>query len=253
MGIGYVLGCLLSIVVWRIDRLKFLVKFNRFYERVTKNKLLLQLVYAAVIFLACVFLTMIKPRELSNFVTAFLVIDISNTEKKNLKQRDKVRFYDSISIISRSIVGGFIAPLVFIILMGNAASLAYMLIYNISLLDEDFIVYKVIFSTATILPALVAEIFLYIIYLFRNKKTKIDFKGDYFINFFMRPLLNVDILGAYVESVNFYYLYSTKDTDYLKSYGEYSKKIDNICIKDYLSLGYAICLINFIIFFIVTK
>jgi hypothetical protein len=69
----------------------------------------------------------------------------------------------------------------------------------------------------------------------------------------MRPLLNVDILGAYVESVNFYYLHSSKNTDYLKSYGEYTKKIDDVCIKDYLSIGYGICLIIFIIFFILMK
>ena len=32
---------------------------------------------------------------------------------------------------------------------------------------------------------------------------------------------------------------------YLKSYGEYNNKIDDVCIKDYLSLSYSICFILF--------
>lgn len=253
MGIGYVLGCFLSIILWRLDRHRLFYKINKFLEKIFKNKILFQLFYGLIIFLICVFISRIESKELNNFITAFLVIDISNTERKNLKQREKVKFYDSISIISRSIVGGFIAPLLLIAFLGNNASLVYMFIYNISLVDESFSIFKFLFTAFTIIPSLIAEIFLYIIYLFRNKKSGIDFKGDFFHNFLIRPLLNVDILGAYVESVNFYYLYSTKDTDYLKSYGEYTKKIDEVCVKDYLSIGYGICLIVFIIFFVLIK
>lgn len=253
MGIGYVFGCFLSIIVWRFDRQNLFIKINYNLEKIIKNKIMLQLIYCLVILIICLLLNKIKITELSNFITAFLVIDISNTEKKNLRQREKVKFYDSISIISRSMVGGFIAPLLIIVFFGNIISLVYMLIYNIYQLDESFILFKFIFTVLTIIPSLIAEAFLYIIYLFRNKKSGIDFKGDFFLNFIKRPLLNVDILGAYVESVNFYYLYSTKNTDYLKSYGEYTKKIDEVCVKDYLSIGYGICLIVFIIFFILIK
>lgn len=253
MGIGYVLGCFLSIIVWKCDRQKLFYRINQYLEKIIQNKILFQLLYILIILLVCVFMSMIGPRELNNFITAFLVIDISNTEKKNLRQREKVKFYDSISIISRSIVGGFIAPLLLIVFFGNNVSLVYMLIYNISQLDESFIIFKILFTALTIIPSLIAESFLYFIYLFRNKKSGVDFKGDFFLNFIKRPLLNVDILGAYVESVNFYYLYSTKNTDYLKSYGEYTKKIDEVCVKDYLSIGYGICLTVFIIFFILIK
>jgi hypothetical protein len=181
------------------------------------------------------------------------VIDISNTENKNLKQREKVHFYDSISLISRSMVCGFIAPLSLVIFLGNIYGVAYMLIYNVSIAAYDLDVFRIIFVVLTIVPAMVAEAFLYFVYLCRNKRTFIDFKGDYFINLIIRPLLNVDILGAYVESVNFYYLYNSKNTDYLKSYGEYTKKIDEVCVKDYLSIGYGICLVMFIIFFLAIK
>lgn len=253
MGIGYVFGCFLSIIVWRFDRQNLFIKINYNLEKIIKNKIMLQLIYCLVILIVCLLLNKIKITELSNFITAFLVIDISNTEKKNLRQREKVKFYDSISIISKSMVGGFIAPLLLIVFFGNLVSLIYMLVYNIYQLNEDFIIFKFLFITFTILPSLIAEVFLYIIYLFRNKRYGIDFKGDFFVNFIMRPLLNVDILGAYVESVNFYYLYSSKNTSYLKSYGEYSKKIDDVCVKDYLSIGYGICLIFFIIFFLLIK
>ncbi|MFL0246757.1 hypothetical protein [Candidatus Clostridium stratigraminis] len=253
MGIGYVLGCFLSIIVWKFDRQNLFVRINLNLEKVIKNKIMLQLIYCIVILLICLLLNKIKIIELSNFITAFLVIDISNTEKKNLRQREKVKFYDSISIISKSMVGGFIAPLLLIVFFGNLVSLIYMFVYNVYQLDEDFIIFKFLFTIFTILPSFIAEVFLYIIYLFKNKRYGIDFKGDFFVNFIMRPLLNVDILGAYVESVNFYYLYSSKNTSYLKSYGEYSKKIDDVCVKDYLSIGYGICLIIFIIFFLLIK
>lgn len=252
MGIGYVLGCFLSIAVWKFDRQKLFYKVNN-VEKVIKDKISLQLFYSLIIFLICLLISKIEVREINNFITAFLVIDISNTEKKNLKQREKVKFYDSISLISRSMVGGFIAPLLLIIFFGNIVSLVYMLVYNLYQIGDEFIIFKYAFIGFSIIPSLIAEIFLYIIYLFRNKKSSIDFKGDFIINFFLRPLLNVDILGAYIESVNFYYLYSSKNTSYLKSYGEYTKKIDEVCIKDYLSIGYGICLVIFILFYIIIK
>jgi hypothetical protein len=253
MGIGYVEGCFLSIIVWRFDRQKLFYKINDYFGKVIKNKMLFQLFYILIIFLFCILFSSIGIKEIANFLTAFLVIDISNTEKKNLKPREKVKFYDSISIISRSMVGGFIAPLLIIVFFGNIVSLIYMLVYNLYQIDEDYILFKYVFIIFTIIPSLIAEIFLYIIYLFRNKRSGIDFKGDFFSNLVIRPLLNVDILGAYVESVNFYYLYSSKNTDYLKSYGEYTKKIDEVCIKDYLSIGYGICLVSFIVFFLLLK
>ncbi|WP_027624810.1 hypothetical protein [Clostridium lundense] len=181
-----------------------------------------------------------------------MVIDISNTEKKNLNKKEKVHFYDSISIISRSIVCGFVAPLLYILLFGNIGAIVYTFVYNISL-QNNIKLFNYLFNIITILPAALSQLFLYIIYITRNKKFSIDFKGDYITNLYKKPLLNVDILAAYVESVNFYHYFSDKNTDYLKSYGDYKNKINNICIKDYLSIAYAICMINFIIFFMTIR
>jgi hypothetical protein len=251
MGVGYVIGCLISILCWKLDRQSLFYNFNNAFKKIIKNKIILQLIYIVLILLVCFLLFQIKHDEILNFITAFLVIDISNTENKNLKQRDKVRFYDSISTISRALVCGFIAPLLFISIFGNIFGIAYMLLYNVSLSDEDTDTIQFLHDIFTIVPALIAECFLYVVYLCRNKRYRIDFKGDYVANAVVRPLLNVDIFGAYIESVNFYYLYSSKNTDYLKSYGEYTKKIDEVCVKDYLSIGYGICLAIFVIFMIV--
>lgn len=253
MGIGYILGCLASLFAWKLDRQELFRRFDRSVERVIKSKLLLYIFYFVFIIVACYVLRLLSIKEVNNFITAFLVIDISNTENKNLAQREKVKFYDSISMISRAIVCGFIAPLIFIALFGNIYAVAYMFVYNIGLAVFELEAFKFLFTALTIIPAIITEAVLYIVYLCRNRKHLIDFKGDYFTNLIIRPLLNVDILGAYIESVNFYYLYSTKKTDYLKSYGKYTKKIDELCVKDYLSIGYGICLLAFILFFIAIK
>jgi hypothetical protein len=187
--------------------------------------------------------------EIYNFITAFLIVDVSNTERRNLNVGEKTHFYDSISLISKSLLCGFIAPFFYILLLGNGFAIIYMVIFNLNS-SEEFPVLKVMFTVFSIIPSLITQILLYLVYLFRNKKLNIDFKGDYIINNFTRPLLNLDILGAYIESVNFYYYYNDRDMHYLKSYGGYSNKIDDLCVKDYLSISYGICLIYFVGFFI---
>jgi len=91
--------------------------------------------------------------------------------------------------------------------------------------------------------------FLYIVYVVRNKTFKINFKGDFFINVFTNPLLNIYILAAYIESVNFYYI-EDKGVHYLKSYGVYQGKIDDLCVKDFLTVIYGVCFIYYVIFWI---
>jgi hypothetical protein len=253
MGIGYVLGCLTSIILWKLDRQKIYAFIHKNLSSLLKNNVMVQLIY--LIISAMVFMIFIRfnKNEFFNALTAFIVIDISNTERKNIKLKERFQFYESISTISRAIVCGFIAPLFYIVLFGNAFAVLYALIYNIYMLYEEFDYLKVIFTLFSIVPAVIAEMFLYVVYICRNKKARIDFKGDYLANVFMRPLLNVDIMGAYIESVNFYYYFSSNNTDYIKSYGEYSKKVDSACVKDYLSIGYGICILIFLVFFILMK
>lgn len=251
MGVGYLFGCLLSLLLWKIDRQHIFYKLNLKIKKMLKKDFLLTIFYL-LFFVLLYFLYKENNNEVLNFITSFIVIDISNTERKNLKKRDKVHFYDSISLISRSIVCGFIAPIIYILVFNNYIALIYTLIYNISL-QNNIVLFNFLFNLITIIPSFFVQVVLYIIYICRNKKFSIDFKGDYLINFFMKPLLNVDILAAYIESVNFYYYFNNDNTDYIKSYGEYTNKIDDICIKDYLSIAYSICMICFVAFFITIR
>ncbi|MCB2297143.1 hypothetical protein [Clostridium tagluense] len=251
MGIGYVFGCLLSILLWRLDRQGLFNSFNIKLRKKIKNIYVLQTLYFSaviVIYIGLAFMensSIIKSTELYNALAAFIVIDISNTERKNLDHTERRRFYDTMSTISRSLICGFIAPLFYIIMIGNGAAIIFALIYNLSF-DENLNIIGRVLSIACIIPALIGEMFLYSIYVFKNKSLKIKFKGDYINNLWKTPLLNVDILAAYIESVNFYFHYNGNNMHYLKSYGEYNNKIDDACIKDYLSISYSICFILFI-------
>lgn len=247
MGIGYLVGCLISILLWRVDRQSFFNFINKKLMKKVKNVYLLQLIYLCILTSIFIGLTFIKNNQIYNGITAFLVIDISNTERKNLNKVEKKYFYDTMSTISRALVCGFITPLFLIITLGNGSAIIFTIIYNLTLEDDLFIIGRVR-SIANIIPSLIAEIFLYIIYIFRNRNCKIDFKGDFTRNLWKTPLLNVDILAAYIETVNFYFHYRGNDMHYLKSYGDYSGKIDDVCIRDYLSISYFICLIVFTVF-----
>jgi len=55
-------------------------------------------------------------------------------------------------------------------------------------------------------------------------------------------------MSAYIESVNFYYHIGKKNVYYLKSYGVYNSKIDDICVKDFLSVIYAMCFVMYMCF-----
>ncbi|MGH4125722.1 MAG: hypothetical protein ACREV6_22650 [Clostridium sp.] len=251
MGIGYVFGCLLSILLWRLDRQGLFNFVNIELRKKIKNIYVLQFIYFSAVIAIYIGLTfmenssLIKNGEVYNALTAFIVIDISNTERKNLHHTERKHFYDTMSTISRSLICGFIAPLFYIIMFGNGAAVIFTLVYNLSF-DENLNIIGRILSIACIIPALIGEIFLYSIYVFKNKNLKIKFKGDYINNLWKTPLLNVDILAAYIESVNFYFHYNGNNMHYLKSYGEYNNKIDDACIKDYLSISYSICFVLFI-------
>lgn len=252
MGVGYIIGCFFSILLWKLDRFSFLEKFNACLKKVTKEDKYIEVVYLSIMLLLIIILSFLKSNEVVNCITAFLVIDISNTERKNLNLKERTHFYDSISLISKSLVSGFIAPLLYILIFGNGVGIAYMLIYHLSNLDE-YVLIENLYNILTIIPAIIAQLLLYIVYLYRNKKLKVDFKGDYLINCIRRPLLNIDIFGAYIESVNFYYYFNDDDVHYVKSYGEYRNKIDIVCVKDYLSISYAIAMFFFITFFILIR
>ena len=251
MGLGYIVGCFFSIILWKINRRNIICTFNLFLRKFITNSTMAEVIYI-IIAVVCVNGLSVFRSEAINAVTAFIVIDISNTERKNLNIRDKTHFYDSISTISKALVGGFVAPLFYVLMLGNGLGVAYMLLYNLCY-TKSYSFLRFLFNILTIIPSAITQVLLYVVYLARNRRLSIDFKGDYLINCITRPLLNIDIFGAYIESVNFYYYFHNNDVHYVKSYGEYTNKIDIVCIKDYLSITYGIAMAYFILFFILLR
>lgn len=248
MGIGYLLGCFLSICLWNIERNKYFKWIDDKLKLIFKNNIIIILFYVAIIIgLYPVFHFFIKG-EFANFITSILIIDISNSERYNLRLKDRIKFYDSLSLLTESLLCGFIAPLAYIVISGeNYVGVVYFVIYNLSKVC-NYSIFKVILSILNIIPSLILQGLYYIIYVFRNKKLAIEFKGDYLQNTFLRPMLNLEIMGAYIEGVNFYYHFNRKDTSYIKGYGNYNSRIDEECIKDYLSISYGIAFFIFVIF-----
>jgi hypothetical protein len=252
MGIGYIVGCMLSIILWKINKRRFIETLDDYVRKLVVNFTMAEILYIFIIAVVIACFSVNGKNEVFNAMTAFIVIDISNTERKNLSIKDRTHFYDSISTISKALVGGFVAPLFYILFLGNGFGIAYMLLYNISY-TNSYRFLKFLFVLLTIIPSMLTQALLYIVYLVRNRRLSIDFKGDYLINCITRPLLNIDIFGAYIEAVNFYYYFHDNEVHYVKSYGGYSNKIDIICVKDYLSITYGIAMTYFIVFFMLLK
>lgn len=215
-----------------------------------KDERLLQGIYFIFIVALGIVVNIISKNELVNAIVAFFVIEISNSEGKTVIKRstEKKEFYNTLSLISKSLICGFLAPLIYILIIGNGGGVMYTLIYYMSD-DEELKFINSILNMLNLIPTLIGGMFLYIIYIIRNKTFKINFKGDFLINLFTNPLLNIYILAAYIESVNFYYI-QDKGVHYLKSYGVYKGKIDDLSVKDFLTVIYGVCFIVYIIFWI---
>ena len=253
MDIGYAAGCLFSILLWKIDRQNIFTRLNKVLVKHFKNNIIITLfylfVFVTLFYLLNKVLKLQKPySEIYNGITTFIAIDVSNTERKNLNRKDKIYFYNSISCITRSLVCGFIAPILYILLFGNAFGIVYMLIYNVSE-QKDYRLIRGLNTTLNIIPALITQGSLYIVYMYTHRRVHFEQKIDYKENSFSRPLLNVDVIAAYIEDVNFYYYYTKDYVNYMKSYGNSSNKIDEKCIKNYLSIEYGICILIFVCFY----
>ncbi|SUY47460.1 Uncharacterised protein [Clostridium putrefaciens] len=247
MGIGYILGCLISIIFWKVERQVVFRTSDKILKKRLKYKILMNIFYMIFIFFVYNLMEIGPKGEMINFIIAFIVIDISNSEKKNLEHEGPIKFYGSITLACKSILCGFVAPLFYIALFSNTVGIIYFLIYNISEI-KDYDLFKILNNILNIVPALIIQIFFYYIYIFRNKKFEIDFKGDYIKNSITKPLLNIEIMAAYIESINFYHHFEKNSINYIKEYGGYNSKIDEYCIKDYLSVTYALSFIFFAMF-----
>lgn len=247
MGIGYVLGCLFSILFRKIDKFKILEKIYYKSKKIIKSDILF-IAIIAVFFISLIYAFMFIPdEEIKNFITFIICIDISNTEYINLKNKGEKHFYNSISTITKALIGGFIGPVLYAALFGNLFAVFYYILFLTNdMLDKKLT--NILIRILNIIPAFLADLLFYLIYIIRYKTFKIDFKGDFFINSILNPMLNLNIIAAYLESINFYYFKSDCD---IKNYGSGKRSIDSICIKEFLNHTYFICLIIFIIFIVI--
>jgi hypothetical protein len=218
--------------------------------KVIHSRAAVQALYFLFIIISCFLLSQISDIEIYNAITAFIVVDISNTEMGNVKSLEKYHFANSISALSQALVIGFIGPLFYITILGNASGIFYCFLCNFAMAGNCK-AFSFPVKILNIIPSMIAQFFLYFIYIIRNKKWDIDFKGDYKYNCVLNPTLNVDIMAANIQKVNFNFYYDDNLTSYIKSYGESKSKINIACIKDYLGIVYASCMVFFILFLII--
>lgn len=119
MGLGYVIGCLLSIFLWKLDRRKLFLNITKKLNNLIRNCVLCQAVCLFMIVLVCFLIDLLFKyykdwTEIYNLIAVFLCVNISSTEKENIERHDKIYFYNSISEISYSLVCSFISPFVYI-------------------------------------------------------------------------------------------------------------------------------------------
>lgn len=247
MGIGYVLGCLISILLKKIDKYKIMENIYLKTKKITKTNVLFIIITALFLAVLKYIFWLIPDEEVKNFITFFICIDISNTEFINLKKSGKKNFYNSVSTITKALVGGFIGPIFYTLLFGNYFAVIYYVLFLVNdILDKKLS--NFIIRILNIIPAFLAGILFYLIYAIKNKTFLIDFKGDFIFNSIFNPLLNLNIIAANLESVNFYYI---KNQWEIKSYVNGRHNLDSICIREFLNYTYFICLIIFIIFIVI--
>ena len=239
MEIGYLLGGVMSLIFYRISRQQCISILNLWLENYIRNKKLLVCFYALIISVLFLILEKVSEMQLINGIVIFSVIEISGS---NLIIRHKYSeykryFYDALIMISRSFIATFITPLIIILMFGNGAVIAYTLFYYLSNYFNSNLGEKIL-NYIYIVSSIIGVGFLYVVYIFRNKTIKIDFRGEFLKNLLHMPLLNIYILCSYIESVNFYYIEHKEVVHYLRSYGWYQGKIDITTINDLFSIIY---------------
>ncbi|WP_040194886.1 hypothetical protein [Clostridium culturomicium] len=272
MRVGYLVGGTLSLLFYKLDRKHIVSTFRWGVEAKIKNKKAVNIIYLLLTALVASAVYLIPESEAINGIVAFGVLEIvgavekksgNNFNKgikieKNLSRKRKIInknindrkvFYETLTLLGKSLIGSFITPLLIIVFFGNGASVAYGMIYFY--FDElAHGVGEKILNIIFILPSLIGDGLLYLIYICRNKTFKISFKGEFFQNLFYMPLLNVYILGAYIETVNFYYFENYEVVHYIKSYGVYQGKIDEVATKDLVTIIYGVAGVAFILFIV---
>ena len=130
MGIGYTLGCLLSILLWSLKRSTVFNKIEEIGHRFHKGKIFVYLLYL-IMMIAGVWFFLTFKNEWTSFLIAFMVVDISNSEKNNINASE-LKFHKTIALNCKALVCGFVAPLFYILIFGNYMGFIYTLVFHIS-------------------------------------------------------------------------------------------------------------------------
>ena len=246
MGVGYIVGCLASILLWNVERQAFFRKLDGFIKKFFESKVAAYVFYVLGILIMSLIAIIFWDKEIANFITAFLVIDISLSERENMEAED-MRFNATIGKLCRSLVCGMTAPLFYVLLFGNVGGIIYFALYNICYVG-DYAMFDKVLSFLTVIPGLLVQLIFYMVYIFKSKKLAIDFKGDYLINIVKRPLLNLEITAANIESISFYYHFQEKEQSFVKLYGKEENQITDNIIIGYLSTLYIAAIFIFLAF-----
>lgn len=255
MKVGYLIGGTLSLLLYKIDRksvtarIKFILKTN------VKNEKYVNIILLLLITSVAIMVYLAPQSEEINAIISFVVLELMGreVEVKEKKSRrnpsERKIFYDTLFKLGRALIGTFITPLIIILLFGNVVAIVYGMVYFF--FDEiNYGLGAKIINIIFIIPSLIGDGLLYLVYICRNGTFKISFKREFFHNLVYMPLLNIYILGAYIETVNFYYIENCEAVHYLRSYGDYQGKIDEIAIRDLVTIIYGVAAVLFILFII---
>lgn len=272
MRVGYLFGGTLSLLLYKFDRKHIISTFRCRLGTKIKNKKALDGVYLLITIAMAALIYFTPDSEAVNGIVAFMVLELegalgkkranslnrSNGENKNLSKKRKIIsknisdrkvFYETLTSLGKALIGSFITPLLIIIFLGNAAAIIYGMLYFY--FDELTCgLGEKVLNLIFIFPSLIGDGLLYLVYICRNKTFKISFKGEFFQNLLYMPLLNVYVLGAYIETVNFYYFENYEVVHYIKSYGVYQGKVDEVATRDLVTIIYGVAGVIFIIFIV---
>ena len=192
-------------------------------------------------------ITLIKNFNFYNFFTMFILLNFSSTEKLTLKSNDE-NCHKFISLISRSLVLGFISPLLYIGVFNNFIALVICFLLSLNIKKTTFI--KYLYNFLCILPSIITSIFLIFILVITKKINQLNFKNMFFKNLLIDPLINVEIIMITLQGTFLIIDYKEVSTCKLVKYGT-NKNIEKNDLYWLLTKSYIVCILSFVFFLII--
>lgn len=261
---SYILGILLSFMLFKFDRKNLILKLKKMIVRRFKNTyirelliLLCILVSSYVLFYFTDKLTTIWDSKsfpyighinFSNIIAMVLLIDFSYTEKIILKWDDSSYCHELIKSLSSSLTFGFVAPLIFLSLTNNFWALvfcSFMILTPRSLLITG-LMYKIL----AFLPCTLVILCIYILLAVTGKlKSSLSYKGMFIKNLYFDPMINIYISVAFLMGTFMIIDYQNIYDHRVVKYG-LNRNIKKVNLYTLLTKSYLICILNFLIFLV---